>query len=336
MLNVWIVYGADSLQSSVANMSFKFTCPHCFHKTMVEDRFAGKKGNCVNCGKSITLPGGSEEPAEPTSTPTASKTPVAAATMAFPWKRYAMFGAILLCIACVSSIVVWTMAPTLVQLKARRDVTVCKQNLQRIARALNQYAEKHGSYPPSVTYDSTGKIPMHSWRVLILPELGYESLYNHYRMDLPWNAPENAQFLARCPSVFISPAADVATPGKDSSSYWLITGPGTCFPPTGPLAPKDITDGLENTLLVVETKNDDHPWTEPIDVDVTKLRTQIGKQPGVMAAPNSIGGTHVGGATAGFADGSSGWLPADTSLPIVKGLLSPNGNESIDGTQFQQ
>ena len=37
-------------------MPIPFTCPHCDHETLVEDKYAGESGKCVECGKPITVP----------------------------------------------------------------------------------------------------------------------------------------------------------------------------------------------------------------------------------------------------------------------------------------
>ena len=37
-------------------MPIPFTCPHCQHETLVEDKYAGQTGSCIECGKSITVP----------------------------------------------------------------------------------------------------------------------------------------------------------------------------------------------------------------------------------------------------------------------------------------
>ena len=37
-------------------MPIPFNCPHCSHQTLVEDKYAGESGNCVECGKPITVP----------------------------------------------------------------------------------------------------------------------------------------------------------------------------------------------------------------------------------------------------------------------------------------
>jgi hypothetical protein len=37
-------------------MPIPFACPHCGRQTLVEDKFAGKSGACVACGKPIFVP----------------------------------------------------------------------------------------------------------------------------------------------------------------------------------------------------------------------------------------------------------------------------------------
>jgi prepilin-type processing-associated H-X9-DG protein len=221
---------------------------------------------------------------------------------------------------------IWLLAPTIIQLKTRRDIVACKQNLKRIAQALNAYSADYGSYPPPVTRDASGR-PMHSWRVLILPYLGEKRLYNSYDLSQPWDSPTNSMLQARIPGVFVSPANTKAGMVGESS-YMLVTGPRTMFPPTGPIKPDAIGDGAGNTLLVVETNNTTIPWTSPTDLDVTALPAQIGFLGG-------LGGNHQGGATVVFADGEAGWLPSDTNRNVVDGLLSPNGGEAVSGAWFQ-
>ena len=37
-------------------MPIPFACPHCNHETLVEDKYAGQAGNCVQCGQPINVP----------------------------------------------------------------------------------------------------------------------------------------------------------------------------------------------------------------------------------------------------------------------------------------
>jgi len=73
----------------------------------------------------------------------------------------------------------------------------CVNNLKAIALAMYQYHDEFGCLPPAYIPDQKG-VPMHSWRVLVLPCLAkvlsdrkLERLYASYRFDEPWDGPNN-------------------------------------------------------------------------------------------------------------------------------------------------
>src|SRR5262245_40501582 len=69
------------------------------------------------------------------------------------------------------------------------------RRLGRVVRALRAYAEAHeGKLPPAATYGPDG-LPLHSWRVLILPFLGHADLHRRFRLDEPWDSPHNLALL---------------------------------------------------------------------------------------------------------------------------------------------
>ena len=308
-------------------MAFYFTCPFCLHKTLVDEKLGGQRGPCVGCGKQVTIPFAPTRRAENIEPAEERKAP----SIVIPRQRRISPTVVKTGIFVVASLPVllfgiWILAPTIVQLKKHRDIAACKQNLKRIARALNAYAADYGTYPPPVTRDAAGT-PMHSWRVLILPYLGEKRLYEAYDFNKPWNAPENSSLQGRIPGVYVSPASTKAGVVGESS-YMLITGPRTLFPPARPISRSAIGDGAENTLLVVETNNATLPWLDPSDLDVTILPASIGLLGG-------IGGSHAGGATVAFADGEARWLPSDTTKSVIDSLITPNGGEAVRGAWFR-
>lgn len=311
-------------------MPFQFTCPYCFKKTLVDDAIAGESGPCASCGKTITVP----EPAArlPSAIGLADRPPLkvhAVRTqrriLAWSVQAVGLIAAVIVVFS-LSSYLLW---PTFQGLKARRDRVASFNNLQRIAEALNAYAVQHGSYPPPVVSDASGK-PLYSWRVLILEQLGESYLAGKFRRDLAWDAPENASVLSQCPSVFICPTLN-RTQVASSANYALIMGNNTLFPSSGPLSPSQVTDGRDRTLLVVEVERAGGEWSQPWDIDVAKLNTKIG-----FGGINAIGGNHVGGGAIAFADGTPGWLPEALSPALLRGLISPAGGEQIDPAEFQQ
>jgi hypothetical protein len=73
----------------------------------------------------------------------------------------------------------------------------------------------------------------------------------------------------RCPSD--SDAAD------DETSYVMVTGPNTVGGPSGSpgTRPREITDGLSSTILVVEVHGLKIPWTEPRDITLDELLARL-------------------------------------------------------------
>ena len=74
-------------------------------------------------------------------------------------------------------------------------------NARQIGLALLNYEEAHGHFPPPYTVDADG-IPLHSWRVLILPYLEYDQLYNSIDLEKPWNHPDNKIHWDYMPEVY--------------------------------------------------------------------------------------------------------------------------------------
>lgn len=366
-------------------MPFQFTCPYCFKKTFVEDKYAGRTGPCASCGKVVTLPilganqpknlssktlfvagqsdstglldsTSAEESQAVTTQDPPALFPAAVSTNTFansattsprdrtaqppavvfasqpvdnaPTKRrrYTIAGAVTATVV-VLGLVTWfsidaLRSSSLIQtVQDRRNRTQCMNQLSRIARALDTYAATYGTYPPPIVYDEKGQ-PKHSWRVLILREMGEHALYNRYDFDKSWDSEANAKLFTECPSCYISPAVG-ANSITSEANYFLLIGPSTAFPGTSNLTPNDITDGKDRTLLVVEAANPIHEWSKPIDVSAS------GK--GLI----KMGGCHQGGVAAAKADGQAAWIPDDAPPELINDFMTINGNEDRDPDTFK-
>jgi len=93
-----------------------------------------------------------------------------------------------LCVAGLLAVLI----PAVRQAREAARASQCICNLCQIKLALQNYHSTYGSFPPAYVADATGK-PMHSWRVLILPFLEQDSLYNAYSMAEPWDGPEQQE-----------------------------------------------------------------------------------------------------------------------------------------------
>jgi prepilin-type processing-associated H-X9-DG protein len=197
-----------------------------------------------------------------------------------------------------------------------RDAAVKQQtvnNLRMIGLAMHQYHQTQGSFPPAAVHDDAGK-PLYSWRVLLLPYLEQESLYKQFKLDEPWDSPNNLRLLAQMPRVYRHPR-DAA--GNDSSTvYQALVGKGAAFEGVQGLHLKDFTDGASNTILLAEAAQA-VPWTKPDDLAYAPDK------------PLPLFNDSTGSFNALFADGSARTVPAHTKEWILRAMITRNGAEVL-------
>ena len=158
----------------------------------------------------------------------------------------------------------------------------------------------------------------------ILPQLGYDALYERFHLDEPWDSPHNRPLLALMPPEFACPGGPARRTGK--TSYLVVVGPetdaysiNTPFEPTRGADIRHITDGPSGTILVLET-DAPVPWTKPDDLHWTK-----GEPLPRVASP------HAGGSHAVFADGASRFIIATIEPNTLQAILTINGGEVVSG-----
>lgn len=300
-------------------MPYMFTCPHCQTKTEVEDRYSGQTGQCVTCGGAIQLPEFAGRPS--------TAAPVAKAST-IRWILASIVAVIL--IGCLAFAAIRIGGETMTRLTVGRERASSIKNLEKIAKALNNYAADHGAYPPPVTRDAAGK-PLHSWRVLILPYLDEVDLYDQIRLDLPWDDPNNMTVAYEMPSVYRHPGGGSGR--FNESAYYLIVGRGTLFPTTGPLDPNQVVDDPAQTILVIEGTPmvPSGMWTEPIDFEFAKMSGQIAANQGI-----DPGGLTTGGVATATVDGRGHFIPDSKDPMIFRALITPSGGERLDDDELDQ
>ena len=137
--------------------------------------------------------------------------------------------------------------------------TQCQNNLKCIQLGLLNYESANGSFPPPFIADDTGK-PMHSWRVLILPYVEHQALYDKYNFDEPWDSPSNVKLLDEIPDIYDCPSHD-----DGLCRYLAVTGEDSAWRVDDPVRLAEITNGSSKCVLVSETLKG-VPWTKPEDI----------------------------------------------------------------------
>ena len=142
----------------------------------------------------------------------------------------------------------------------------CHYRLSQIAGALAGYEIANGCYPPAYIADASGK-PMHSWRTLLLPSFE-DPLYKEYDFSEPWDGPKNKRLLAKRAKVYSCPDdLSASAPGAVDTSYLAVVGPNGAFFGAKSKRVSDLTtEGLSNTIMVIEVTNSGIPWSEPRDL----------------------------------------------------------------------
>ena len=162
---------------------------------------------------------------------------------------------------------------------------------------------------------------MHSWRVLILPFLDSQHLYEQYDFDEPWDGPNNSKLAERMPSSYHCPSAPDDGP---VTNYVAVVGEGTAFPGTESISREKITDGTWNTLQIVEVADSGIHWLEPRDLDFGAMDFAINGDGG-----RGISSPHDDGVHVQYGDGTVRLLRDDTPEKTVRALLTIQGGEAV-------
>ncbi len=198
----------------------------------------------------------------------------------------------------------------------------CAIQLKRIGLAMHEYQAAHDHFPAPAIVGQYG-MPLLSWRVALLPYLGYQSLYERFHLDEPWDSPHNRALIPQMPAELECPGGMGRRTGR--TSYLVVVGPtidatsvNTPFDSTRGVDIREITDGTSNTILVFEADTL-VPWTKPED-----LRWDRNQPLPRLVSP------HSGGANVLFADGTTTRFLKSTISPVAfLALFTANGGEVI-------
>jgi hypothetical protein len=175
----------------------------------------------------------------------------------------------------------------------------------------------HGRLPPAVVYGKDGKALL-SWRVLLLPYIEQEELYQEFRLDEPWDSPHNLRLLPRMPGTYAPPSGKADRVPAFHTVCHVFVGKGAAFEGReGLRLPDDFPDGTTYTFLVVEA-GPPVPWTKAEDLPY---------DPG-KPLPDLRCLFHDG-FRARMADASGRWVPRGVSERTLRAAITRNGNDTL-------
>ncbi len=204
----------------------------------------------------------------------------------------------------------------------------CMNNLKNLALALHAYREDQGCFPPAYIADENGQ-PMHSWRVLILPYLEHQTIYDQYDFSEPWDGPNNSKLATQLFWPFYHCPAE----GRGlrlTTNYVAVTGPDTVWPGSQSMSLDDFGQDWSQTILLIEVTNSNIHWMEPRDLQLSEITFKVNPKKG-----QGISSPHTGsrfphrpaGASAAFLDGTVRFLPETTSPQELRAMLTRSVGE---------
>ena len=201
--------------------------------------------------------------------------------------------------------------------------------MRRLAKACLDYHSRHKSYPVSGEtaehFDDSGR-PHLSWRVHILPRLGYQKLYDRFHLDEAWDSEHNRKLLSEMPREYATTTTD--TP--KTTLMTLISDPRQRVVTVmtsrvvgdRTLAPRmaQVIDGTVFALLFAEMAPElAVPWTRPADAayEADKPLPKFGRQGESFVLLSNAAGQIL-------------QVPRSAPEEVWRALATRNGLEMVD------
>jgi hypothetical protein len=249
----------------------------------------------------------------------------------------------------VSMLVIVLCGALFVAIKNARDVALemsCRNNIKQIGLALLNYESATRHFPLAV--ETKNETLWRSWRTHIYPTF-MEQMEVVYDPSSSWDSEVNMRLLngtpislatdkggekprqmftfSRVPWCFSCPKCSSMV--GHGVNYVVVRGTQTAFPKSKSIGLSDISDGLENTILVVESITCTPDWTEPRDLDFDTMKFTVNDLEGP-----SISSKHPSGALVCFADCEVYTLTPVVTEEELRAMLTIAGNENTTRSEL--
>lgn len=207
------------------------------------------------------------------------------------------------------------------------QIALVREKLARIALAFQTYSDVYTYLNPpmkegpeaegvSSTQRNVPEATALSWRVHLLPYLGYAHVYSQFKLDEPWDSDHNSQLLYLIPEPFRLGMDDEAV-----TNFRVLTGANMMFGNKRAPVYREISDGRDRTLIA-GLASTGIPWTCPDSL-----------RPG-SEDPASFFKTYGGLLHGVMVDATPVSLSAEADVELLKAIATPRGQESIDATNL--
>jgi prepilin-type N-terminal cleavage/methylation domain-containing protein/prepilin-type processing-associated H-X9-DG protein len=181
----------------------------------------------------------------------------------------------LLVVIAIIAVLVGLLLPAVQKVRDAAARMSCQNNLKQVGLALHNHESALGTFPSSIRPAGPTTLPRVSWTIPALPYIEQDNLRKNYDVFQTWGAAANLPITSQKIKIFQCPATANSDrlDGDPQTNTWNIVGVTDYAAVTGVAAYANapnagqpgimqknytiriggVTDGLSNTLLVVES-----------------------------------------------------------------------------------
>jgi len=141
--------------------------------------------------------------------------------------------------------------------------------LRELHEAIDKYTSEKGGFPLREILSEDGASLL-SWRVALLPYLGYETLYKQFHLNEPWDSPHNLRLLSSMPSIYRN-STGVMREGHTTfvAPYGAIDVKRRTVWDIVPRGRDKISEEQQASILLIEVNAEGAvPWSSPEDLNI--------------------------------------------------------------------